>query len=89
LLVILVSIGDVTDPASLARDGFCGERFDALVSCMASRTGALGDAWAIDHLAHVGALHAAEVAGVTQVLLLSAIYVQKPLLAFQNAKLAF
>ena len=32
--------GDVTDPASLARDGFCGERFDALVSCLASRTGA-------------------------------------------------
>ena len=40
--------GDVTDSASLARDGFCGERFDALVSCLASRTGAPKDAWAID-----------------------------------------
>ena len=29
---------NVTDPASLARDGFAGERFDALVSCPASRT---------------------------------------------------
>lgn len=81
--------GDVTDPASLARDGFRGERFDALVSCMASRTGVPRDAWAIDHKAHGDALEAARAAGVTQVVLLSAICVQKPLLAFQQAKLAF
>ncbi len=81
--------GDVTDPASLARDGFRGERFDALVSCLASRTGAPRDAWAIDHAAHVAALAAARAAGVAQVVLLSAICVQKPLLAFQHAKLAF
>ncbi len=85
----VVRTGDVTDPASLARDGFCGEPFDALVSCMASRTGTPRDAWAIDHLAHVNALEAARAAGVTQVVLLSAICVQKPLLAFQHAKLAF
>lgn len=84
-----VRFGSVTDPASLARDGFRGERFDALVSCLASRTGAPRDAWAIDHRAHVHALHAARAAGVTQVVLLSAICVQKPLLAFQQAKLAF
>jgi len=47
------------------------------------------DAWAIDHDAHVHALSAARGAGVTQVVLLSAICVQKPLLAFQQAKLAF
>jgi divinyl chlorophyllide a 8-vinyl-reductase len=82
-------VGDVSDPASLARDGFRGERFDALVSCLASRTGAPRDAWAIDHAAHVQALDAARAAGVTQVVLLSAICVQKPLLAFQQAKLAF
>jgi divinyl chlorophyllide a 8-vinyl-reductase len=81
--------GSVTDPESLARDGFRGERFDALVSCLASRTGAPKDAWAIDHQAHVHALAAARTAGVTQVVLLSAICVQKPLLAFQQAKLAF
>jgi divinyl chlorophyllide a 8-vinyl-reductase len=80
---------DVTDPASLARDGFRGERFDALVSCLASRTGAPSDAWAIDYQAHVHALEAARSAGVSQVVLLSAICVQKPLLAFQHAKLAF
>jgi divinyl chlorophyllide a 8-vinyl-reductase len=81
--------GNVTDAASLARDGFCGERFDALVSCLASRTGEPKDAWAIDHRAHLQALEAAKAAGVTQVVLLSAICVQKPLLAFQQAKLAF
>jgi divinyl chlorophyllide a 8-vinyl-reductase len=84
-----VRIGDVTDPASLAADGFRGERFDAMVSCLASRTGAPRDAWAIDHLAHMHALDAARNAGVSQVVLLSAICVQKPLLAFQQAKLAF
>jgi divinyl chlorophyllide a 8-vinyl-reductase len=81
--------GDVTDPLSLARDGFRGESFDALVSCLASRTGAPQDAWAIDHQAHVHALAAARAAGVGHVVLLSAICVQKPLLAFQHAKLAF
>jgi divinyl chlorophyllide a 8-vinyl-reductase len=81
--------GQVADPSSLARDGFCGERFDALVSCLASRTGAPKDAWAVDYQAHVNALEAARIAGVSHVVLLSAICVQKPLLAFQHAKLAF
>ncbi len=81
--------GTVTEPASLAADGFRGERFDALISCMASRTGAPQDAWAIDHSAHLEALAAARAAGVGQMVLLSAICVQKPLLAFQHAKLAF
>lgn len=84
-----VRVGDVGDAASLAREGFRGERFDALVSCLASRTGAPRDAWAIDHRAQVLALQAARAAGVQQVVLLSAICVQKPRLAFQHAKLAF
>jgi divinyl chlorophyllide a 8-vinyl-reductase len=81
--------GDVTSPQSLVRDGFRKERFDALVSCLASRTGVPRDAWEIDHQAHVSALAAAKQAGVSHVVLLSAICVQKPLLAFQHAKLAF
>ena len=84
-----VRIGDVQDPASLARDGFRGDRFDALVSCLASRSGAPKDAWAIDHQANVHALEAACNAGVSHAVLLSAICVQRPLLAFQHAKLAF
>jgi len=81
--------GDVTDPLSIARDGFRGERFEAVVSCLASRTGAPADAWAIDHQANRHVLAAAKESGVGQFVLLSAICVQKPLLAFQHAKLAF
>ena len=84
-----VRVGDVTRAQSLVRDGLCGERFDVLVSCLASRTGAPADAWAIDYQAHAQALQVARQAGVTQMVLLSAICVQKPLLGFQHAKLAF
>ena len=84
-----VRFGDVTDRDSLDRDGICGESFDVLVSCLASRTGAPDDAWAIDYRAHVNALEMAGKAGVTHMVLLSAICVQKPVLAFQRAKLAF
>jgi divinyl chlorophyllide a 8-vinyl-reductase len=84
-----IRIGDPTSRASLQRDGVRGERFDALVSCLASRTGAPADAWAIDYQAHVDALAAAKDAGVSHFVLLSAICVQKPRLAFQHAKLAF
>ena len=80
---------DMADPAAIARDGFRGERFDAMVSCMASRTGTPRDAWAIDHRAHANLLAAAQDAAVSHVVLLSALCVQKPRLAFQHAKLAF
>ena len=80
---------DMRDTLSLERHGFAGERFDAVVSCMASRKGAPQDAWAIDHQAHVNLLSAAKAAGVAHFIQLSAICVQKPLLAFQHAKLAF
>ena len=62
---------------------------DAIISCMASRTGTPKDAWTIDHQAHVNALEAAQSHGAKHFILLSAICVQKPLLAFQHAKLAF
>lgn len=81
--------GDATSVASLVQHGLSGERFDVLVSCLASRSGVPADAWAIDHRAHVGALAAARAAGVRQMVLLSAICVQHPRLVFQHAKLAF
>jgi divinyl chlorophyllide a 8-vinyl-reductase len=80
---------DATDPDALSTHVFRGERFDAVVSCMASRTGAPKDAWAVDYQAHSSALKAAKAAGVTKFVLLSAICVQKPRLEFQKAKLAF
>lgn len=82
-------VGDVTDAASIDRDGFWSEAFDAVVSCMASRSGLPRDAWAIDHRAHSLILQAAKKHGVKHFVLLSAICVQKPKLAFQHAKLAF
>ena len=84
-----VRLGDATDRDALVKDGFRGETFDTVISCMASRTGAPKDAWAVDYQAHSDALKAAKAAGVTQFILLPAICVRKPLLAFQKAKLAF
>ncbi len=84
--------GDPTDGAWLRREGLAttpAGGFDALVSCLASRSGAPADAWAIDHRAHATARAAAQDAGIGRMVLLSAICVQKPLLAFQQAKLAF
>ncbi len=72
------------DPLAAALSGI-----DAVVSCLASRTGAPKDAWAVDHAANSAALRAAVAAGVHHFTLLSAICVQKPLLEFQRAKLAF
>lgn len=81
--------GDVTSLQSIRDDGMRAEKFDAVVSCLASRTGAPADAWAIDHRAQLNVLAAAQDACIPQFILLSAICVQMPLLAFQHAKLAF
>ena len=62
---------------------------DAVLSCLASRTGVPEDAWAVDFHAQRHVLEAAMRAGIPRFLLLSAICVQKPRLAFQHAKLAF
>ena len=62
---------------------------DAVISCVASRSGVPAEAYAIDRDLNSAALCAAISAGVTQFVLLSAICVQKPKLAFQHAKLAF
>lgn len=81
--------GDPCRLESINQDGFRDEHFDAVVSCMASRTGTPRDAWAVDFQAHVDVLQVAKASGVRYFVQLSAICVQKPLLAFQKAKLAF
>lgn len=83
-----IILADLSDTNALGRI-FGGGRFDAVISCIASRTGVPGDAWAVDHRANLNLLDAAKEAGVGHFVLLSAICVQKPLLAFQHAKLAF
>ncbi|MEM6615850.1 MAG: NAD(P)H-binding protein [Pseudomonadota bacterium] len=82
-------LGSVAEVSSILNHGLRGENFDAIISCLASRTGAPADAWAIDHQAHVNVLEAAKAAGIPHMVLLSAICVQKSKLAFQHAKLAF
>jgi len=73
--------------ADLATLDLRGE--DAVISCLASRTGTPRDAWHVDHDLNDVALNAALTAGVARFILLSAICVQKPRLDFQRAKLAF
>jgi len=80
---------DVQSVESVKKHGLQGEHFDAMVSCLASRTGTPRDAWAIDYQVHSQLLKLAQTAGIPQFVLLSAICVQKPLLGFQQAKLAF
>ncbi|MDJ0653612.1 MAG: NAD(P)H-binding protein [Xanthomonadales bacterium] len=74
------------DPDSLTGI-FARHRPDAVVSCLASRSGVADDAWRIDYQANANLLSAARAAGVRRFVLLSAICVQKPRLAFQFAKL--
>lgn len=62
---------------------------DVVISCLASRSGTPREALAVDYGLNSAALRAAASAGVTRFVLLSAICVQKPKLAFQQAKLAF
>ncbi len=56
---------------------------------MRRASGAPKDAWRVDYQMHADILNAAKAGGVQQFVLLSAICVQKPKLAFQHAKLAF
>jgi len=79
----------ITADLSAPEDVMAGAGFDAVVSCIASRSGVPGDAWAVDHDANIRILEAAHHAGVDHFILLSAICVQRPKLAFQHAKLAF
>ncbi|NBB97586.1 MAG: NAD(P)H-binding protein [Alphaproteobacteria bacterium] len=78
---------DLTRPDALSPGALDG--VEAVISCMASRSGTAADAWAVDHAAQLALLRAVEGAGVRTFVLLSAICVQKPLLEFQRAKLAF
>jgi divinyl chlorophyllide a 8-vinyl-reductase len=83
-----VRFGDVKDVNSLSRNAF-PQPVDVVVSCLASRTGGRQDSWAIDHQATLNTYTEGRKAGVAHYVLLSAICVQKPLLEFQKAKLAF
>lgn len=79
---------DLADQAGLDA-AFAQARATAIISCIASRSGAPTDAESVDLKANCALLESARKAGTGHFVLLSAICVQKPLLAFQHAKLAF
>ncbi len=77
------------DDAQQLLDDLGSPRVDAVISCLASRSGAPADAWRVEHEMNGNLLAAARTLGAKRFVLLSAICVQKPRLAFQQAKLAF
>lgn len=81
--------GDVSDLDALEASAFTGAPYDAVISCLASRTGTQKDAQLIDYQANFNALTLARRSGVPHMILLSAICVQRPNLAFQRVKLDF
>ncbi len=79
---------EATDASSLAA-AWPDAPVDAVVSCLASRSGLAADADRVDYLANRNLLQTATRAGTNRIVLLSAICVQRPKLAFQHAKLRF
>ncbi len=80
---------DFASADAIVGQGIRGERFDAVYSCLATRGGGIRDAWHVEYDCNRHLLAAAQAAGIPHFVLLSAICVQKPRLAFQHAKLAF
>ncbi|MEM8740641.1 MAG: NAD(P)H-binding protein [Pseudomonadota bacterium] len=79
---------DLTAGPGAFQTALAGERIDAVISCLASRNGVPAEAWQIDHRTTSQAFSAAQQAGASRAVLLSALCVQRPKLAFQKAKLA-
>ena len=80
-----VRLGDVTESGFWRTFSVAG--FDAVVSALASRTGTPEDAARVDRDAHLALIEASRATG-PHVVLVSAICVQRPRLAFQHAKLS-
>ncbi|MDX2013720.1 MAG: NAD(P)H-binding protein [Myxococcaceae bacterium] len=83
-----VRVADVTSRDSM-RAALQGVTLDAVVSCLATRSGGVRDSWRIERDANLAVLEVAKAHGATHFQLLSAICVQRPKLAFQFAKLEF
>lgn len=79
---------DISDAAGL-QQCLADVSADAVISCVASRTGTPADAQRVDYAANQNLLASAATIGVRHFVLLSAICVQRPRLAFQKYKLAF
>ncbi|WP_256439052.1 NAD(P)H-binding protein [Erythrobacter sp. JK5] len=86
--VTCLSRADFADAATLAK-AVAEARPETVISCIASRSGSPKDTQTVDYQANANLLAAAQAADARHFILLSAICVQKPRLAFQHAKLAF
>ncbi len=86
--VTALSRAQLADPRALEA-ALIEARAEVVISCIASRSGAPRDAEAVDYRANAALLAAAQGAGARQFIMLSAICVQKPRLAFQHAKIRF
>jgi divinyl chlorophyllide a 8-vinyl-reductase len=86
---------DVCDPESLKvvmqriADDSPSKKIDAIVSCLASRSGVKRDAYLIDYQATLNCLDAGRAVGAGHFVMLSAFCVKNPWLQFQQAKLKF
>lgn len=66
-----------------------GTNIEAIISCLASRSGIKKDAYAIDYQATLNCLEAGRAANARHFVMLSAFCVKNPWLQFQQAKLKF
>lgn len=81
---------DVTNAEQLNQlFGTFQQPLDAIVSCLASRSGVKKDAYLIDYQATLNCLNAGRVNNAKHFVLLSAFCVKNPWLQFQQAKLKF
>ena len=80
---------DVTDAFAVKQLAQRFSGIEAIISCIASRTGGRQDAWLVDYRANMTLLETAQEWAIERYILLSAICVQKPRLEFQHAKRAF
>ena len=64
-------------------------KIDAIISCLASRSGTKKDAYKIDYQATLNCLEAGRAVGARHFVMLSAFCVKNPWLQFQQAKLKF
>ena len=80
---------DITCDSSINKVFNQNPDISTVISCIASRTGGIRDSWMVDFELNKSIMTAAKKFHVRKFVLLSAICVQKPMLNFQLAKLAF
>jgi divinyl chlorophyllide a 8-vinyl-reductase len=84
-----IRVADVCDPDTLLGRGFHSLDQPIVISCLQGCRHSPVDAWKVDHQANCNLLKAAQSVGLARFIYISTISVQKPELAFLQARLAF